>query len=337
MDAGVERMVRKKVLITGGAGFIGGNFVQYMVNKYPQYDIYNLDLVTGSGDLTKHRDMENKENYHFLHQDIANSSSIFFLFEEEMFNYVVHFAEEGKGYRSETDPELFVNTNVLGTQALLVAAKHIGVEKFVHISTDEVYGDLEFDPAHAETAPMHPTSPYSASKASSDLMVRACHEKFGLPVNIIRCSKNYGPFQCPNSFIPRAILSALKGEKAAVSGNGQRISDWVHVWDHCAAIDLVLHEGVTGEIYHVCGQSERTKFDVVNTIASTIENSLEIAESDIDESVNNTKLGKLGWKPVFTFEAGIAQTIEWYFNNKWWWEPFHDREPQAALSEQYAY
>ncbi|MFL6558857.1 MAG: dTDP-glucose 4,6-dehydratase, partial [Bacillus sp. (in: firmicutes)] len=327
----------KKLIITGGAGFIGGNFVQYMINKYPQYDIYNLDGLTYAGDLTKHCEIEMKGNYHFMKADIADRETILPLFEKEKFDYVVHFAAESHVDRSITDPEIFVRTNVLGTQVLLDAAKQIEVTKFVHVSTDEVYGELELDSStlFTEETPLQPNSPYSASKASSDFLVRAYHETFGLPVNITRCSNNYGPFHFPEKLIPLTISRVVNNQKVPVYGDGKNIRDWLHVHDHCAALDLVLHEGVTGEVYNIGGHNERTNLDVVKTIITTLGKSEEFIEFVPDRlghdkryAIDPTKLEKLGWKPTYTFETGIAQTIEWYVDNKWWWEQIISGEYQ---------
>ncbi|MEH7119222.1 dTDP-glucose 4,6-dehydratase [Neobacillus vireti] len=321
-------MTRKKILITGGAGFIGGNFVQYMINKYPRYDIYNLDLLTYVGDLTKYRDLEQKDNYFFVKADIADRKTVLPLFEKEQFDCVVHFAAESHVDRSITDPEVFVRTNVLGTQVLLDAAKHIGVKKFVHVSTDEVYGELDFDPAtfFTEETPLRPNSPYSASKASSDFLVRAYHETYGLPVNITRCSNNYGPFQFPEKLIPLTISRMLHDEKVPVYGDGRNVRDWIHVYDHCTALDLVLHEGVNGEVYNVGGRNERNNLEVVKTIIRTLGKSEDLIEFVTDRlghdkryAINPLKLERLGWKATYSFETGIAQTIEWYLKNKWWW------------------
>lgn len=323
-------MARKKILVTGGAGFIGGNFVQYMVEKYPLYDIYNLDLLTYAGDLMKHREIDKKENYHFVKADITDRRTIVNLFEKEKFNFVVHFAAESHVDRSISDPEVFVRTNVLGTLVLLDAAKQIGVEKFIHVSTDEVYGELNFDPTtfFTEETPLQPNSPYSASKASSDLLVRAYNETFGLPINITRCSNNYGPFHFPEKLIPLTISRVLNDQKVPVYGDGKNIRDWLHVLDHCAAIDLVLHVGVNGEVYNVGGHNERTNIDVVKTIIKTLGKSEELIEFVPDRlghdqryAIDPTKLELLGWKPSYTFDTGIAQTIEWYQDNKWWWKP----------------
>ncbi|MEH7377023.1 dTDP-glucose 4,6-dehydratase [Neobacillus drentensis] len=338
-------MQGKKLLVTGGAGFIGGNFVQYMINKYPQYDIYNLDGLTYAGDLTKHREIEKKENYHFMKADIADREAILPLFEKEKFDYVVHFAAESHVDRSITDPEIFVRTNVLGTQVLLDAAKQIEVNKFVHVSTDEVYGELELDSStlFTEETPLQPNSPYSASKASSDFLVRAYHETFGLPVNITRCSNNYGPFHFPEKLIPLTISRVVNNQKVPVYGDGKNIRDWLHVHDHCAALDLVLHEGVTGEVYNIGGHNERTNLEVVKTIITTLGKSEEFIEFVPDRlghdkryAIDPTKLEKLGWKPTYTFETGISQTIDWYVDNKWWWELIISGEYQDYFKKQYS-
>lgn len=336
--------MKRKVLVTGGAGFIGGNFVQYMVNKYPDYDIYNLDLLTYAGDLTKHRDIETKETYHFIKADIADRETIIPLFEKEKFDYIVHFAAESHVDRSITDPEVFVRTNVLGTQVLLDAAKQVGVTKFVHVSTDEVYGELDFDPTtfFTEETPIQPNSPYSASKASSDLLVRAYHETYGLPINITRCSNNYGPYHFPEKLIPLTISRVLNDQKVPVYGDGKNIRDWLHVLDHCAAIDLVMHEGVTGEVYNIGGHNEKTNLEVVKTIIKALEKSealIEFVEDRLGHdkryAIDPTKLEQLGWKPKYTFETGIAQTIQWYLDNKEWWEQIISGEYKNYFEKQY--
>jgi dTDP-glucose 4,6-dehydratase len=322
-------MLRKKILVTGGAGFIGGNFVQYMINKYPGYDIYNLDLLTYAGDLTKHKHIETKENYHFIKADIADRNTIISLFEQEQFDYVVHFAAESHVDRSITDPGIFVKTNVVGTQVLLDASKAVELTKFIHVSTDEVYGELDFDPTtfFTEETPIQPNSPYSASKASSDLLVRAYHETYDLPMNITRCSNNYGPYHFPEKLIPLTISRVLNDEKVPVYGDGKNIRDWLHVNDHCAAIDIVLHEGVNGEVYNVGGHNERTNLEVVKTIIQSLgksDNLIEFVKDRLGHdkryAIDPAKLEKLGWEPTYTFETGLAQTIQWYLDNKEWWE-----------------
>lgn len=318
-----------KVLVTGGAGFIGGNFVQYMVNKYPDYDIYNLDLLTYAGELSKHRDVERKENYHFIQADIADYDAMHALFAKERFDYVIHFAAESHVDRSIIDPGIFVRTNVLGTQVMLDVAYKFQIKKFVHVSTDEVYGELDFDPTtfFTEATALQPNSPYSASKASSDLFVRAYHETYGLPVNITRCSNNYGQFQFPEKLIPLTITRAIQDQKIPIYGDGRNVRDWLHVIDHCIAIDLIMHKGRNGDIYNIGGHNERTNLEVVKTILQTLgksESLIEYVEDRLGHdrryAIDPTKLTKLGWEPTYTFESGIAQTVEWYTNNAWWWE-----------------
>lgn len=337
-------MNSKKILVTGGAGFIGGNFVQFMVKKYPNYDIFNLDLLTYAGDLTKHEEIEEMKSYHFLKADIADREVINALFEKHEFDFVVHFAAESHVDRSITDPGIFVQTNVVGTQVLLDAAKQFGITKFVHVSTDEVYGDLEFDPTtfFTEDTPLQPNSPYSASKASSDLLVRAYHETFGLSVNITRCSNNYGPYHFPEKLIPLTISRVLNDESVPVYGNGKNVRDWLHVLDHCSAIDLVMHEGINGEVYNVGGHNERTNLEVVKTIIETLGKSEDLIEYVTDRlghdkryAIDPTKLEQLGWNPTYTFETGIAQTIQWYVDNKKWWEQIISGEYKTYFEKQY--
>ncbi|WP_058765818.1 dTDP-glucose 4,6-dehydratase [Exiguobacterium chiriqhucha] len=337
-------MNKEKVLVTGGAGFIGGNFVQHMVSKYPQYQIFNLDLLTYAGDLVKHKQIENADNYKFVKMDIADRDAIMNLFETEKFDYVVHFAAESHVDRSITHPEIFVKTNVMGTQALLDAAKANGLKKFVHVSTDEVYGELDFDPTtfFTEDTPLQPNSPYSASKASSDFLVRAYHETFGLPVNITRCSNNYGPYHFPEKLIPLTISRVLNEQKVPVYGDGKNIRDWLHVKDHCLAIDLVMHEGVNGEVYNVGGHNEKTNLEVVQTIIKELGKSEELIEFVTDRlghdkryAIDPTKLEALGWKPTYNFDTGIAQTIQWYLDNKEWWEQILSGEYQNYFDKQY--
>jgi dTDP-glucose 4,6-dehydratase len=318
-----------RILITGGAGFIGGNFVQYMLGKYHQYEIVNLDLLTYAGELSKHEHIQRQENYSFIQADIADRETIMSVFHSKQFDVVVHFAAESHVDRSITDPGIFVRTNVLGTQVLLDAAKAFGVSKFVHISTDEVYGDLEFDSTifFTEETPIQPNSPYSASKAGSDLLVRAYYETYGMNVNITRCSNNYGPYHFPEKLIPLTISRVVKDEKISVYGNGSNVRDWLHVYDHCTAIDLVLHEGEKGQVYNVGGHNERTNLEVVKTIINALGKSEDLIEYVTDRlghdkryAIDPTKLEVLGWKPTYTFETGIAQTIDWYISHKDWWE-----------------
>lgn len=337
-------MSKKKVLVTGGAGFIGGNFVQYMVNKYKQYEIYNLDALTYAGDLTKHRSIESHDNYHFIKADISDRKIITDLFKKEKFDFVVHFAAESHVDRSISNPEIFVMTNVMGTQVLLDAAKENGITKFVHVSTDEVYGELDFDPTifFTEETPLQPNSPYSASKASSDMLVRAYYETYKLPVNITRCSNNYGPYHFPEKLIPLTISRVVNDQSVPIYGDGKNIRDWLHVLDHCTAIDLVLHQGEVGEVYNVGGHNERTNLEVVKTIIKTLGKSEDLIEFVEDRlghdkryAIDPTKLERLGWEPTYNFETGIAQTIQWYLDNQEWWERIISGEYQNYFEKQY--
>lgn len=337
-------MTRKKILVTGGAGFIGGNFVKYMVNKYPNYDIYNLDALTYAGDLTKHRDIEHKKNHFFVKADISNYNEIISLFKKENFDIVVHFAAESHVDRSILDPSIFVKTNVLGTQVLLDAAKEVNVTKFIHISTDEVYGELDFDPStfFTEESPLQPNSPYSASKAASDLLARAYYKTYGLPVIITRCSNNYGPYQFPEKLIPLTISRVLNDQKVPIYGDGKNIRDWLHVYDHCTAIDLIIHKGVNGEIYNIGGHNEKTNLEVVKTIINILgksENLIEFVKDRLGHdkryAIDPTKLERLGWQPKYNFETGIKQTINWYIENKNWWQQITSGEYQEYFEKQY--
>ncbi|SFM25751.1 dTDP-glucose 4,6-dehydratase [Gracilibacillus orientalis] len=332
------------VLVTGGAGFIGGNFVHYMIDKYPDYHIYNIDNLTYAGDLTKHRNIEMLPNYHFLKTDITDRRKIFKLFEEYHFDYVIHFAAESHVDRSISDSEIFIRTNVLGTQILLDATKEFNVKKFVHVSTDEVYGELNFDPDtfFTEDSPIQPNSPYSASKASSDLLVRAYYETYAMPVNITRCSNNYGPYHFPEKLIPLTISRVLNDEKVPIYGDGRNIRDWLHVYDHCNAIDLVMHDAPFGEVYNIGGHNEKTNLEVVKTIIQVLnksEDSIEFVKDRLGHdkryAIDPNKLEKLGWKPTYDFESGINQTINWYLNNKDWWQSIIEGDYHQYFEHQY--
>ena len=253
------------ILVTGGAGFIGSNFVRYMVNKYPEYNIINLDALTYCGNLENLKDIENEDNYSFVKGDIRDKSVVDDLVKKS--DYVINFAAESHVDRSITDPEIFIKSNVLGTQVLLNAAKEYGVEKYIQISTDEVYGTLGKEGYFTETTPLQPNSPYSASKAGGDLITRAYFETFDLPINITRCSNNYGPYQFPEKLIPLMISNALEDKKLPVYGDGKNIRDWLHVHDHCTAIDLVLHEGKVGEVYNIGGNNEKENIYIVKNLA----------------------------------------------------------------------
>ena len=322
-----------KILVTGGAGFIGGNFIHYMVEKYPEDMIVNLDLLTYAGNLETCKKVEGKENYKFVRGDIAERKFIFELFKKEQFDIVVNFAAESHVDRSITDPEAFVRTNVMGTTTLLDASVKYGVKRYHQVSTDEVYGDLPLDRKDllfTELTPLHTSSPYSSSKASADLFVQAYYRTYGLPVTISRCSNNYGPYHFPEKLIPLMISRALADEKLPVYGNGENVRDWLHVEDHCRAIDLIVRNGRVGEVYNVGGHNERTNLEVVKTILKALDKPESLIEyvtdrpgHDMRYAIDPTKLEtELGWKPKYNFETGIQQTIEWYlkrFNYFWCW------------------
>lgn len=335
-----------KILVTGGAGFIGGNFIHYMVEKYPEDMIVNLDLLTYAGNLETCKKVEGKENYKFVRGDIAERKFIFELFEKEQFDIVVNFAAESHVDRSITDPEAFVRTNVMGTTTLLDASVKYGVKRYHQVSTDEVYGDLPLDRKDllfTELTPLHTSSPYSSSKASADLFVQAYYRTYGLPVTISRCSNNYGPYHFPEKLIPLMISRALADEKLPVYGNGENVRDWLHVEDHCRAIDLIVRNGRVGEVYNVGGHNERTNLEVVKTILKALDKQESLIEyvtdrpgHDMRYAIDPTKLEtELGWKPKYNFETGIQQTIEWYLNNQEWWKNILSGEYKQYFEKQY--
>jgi len=333
-----------KLLVTGGAGFIGSNFVRYMVNKYPEYTIVNLDLLTYAGNLENLKDIEKAPNYKFVRGDIADRDFVDGLFKEEKFDYVLNFAAESHVDRSITDPGIFVQTNIQGTLALLDAAKTYGVSKYLQVSTDEVYGTLGETGYFTEETPLAANSPYSASKAGADLLVRAYNETFGLPVNITRCSNNYGPFHFPEKLIPLMIINALNDKELPIYGDGLNIRDWLHVEDHCQAIDLVLHKGRDGEVYNVGGNNERTNIEIVKTILKHLgkpESLMKFVKDrpghDRRYAIDATKLRtELGWTPKYNFDTGIEQTIKWYLENQEWWENIISGDYQDYFKAQYA-
>ena len=335
-----------KILVTGGAGFIGGNFVHHKVNKYPDYEIVNLDLLTYAGNLETLKPVENKPNYKFYKGDIADKEFIMDLFEKEKFDIVVNFAAESHVDRSITNPEIFVHSNVLGTVTLLDASRKYGVKRYHQVSTDEVYGDLPLDRPDlffTETTPLHTSSPYSSSKASADLFVLAYHRTFGLPVTISRCSNNYGPYHFPEKLIPLMISRALADEELPVYGKGENVRDWLHVSDHCQAIDLIIHKGRVGEVYNVGGHNERTNLEVVKTILKALNKPESLIKyvtdrpgHDMRYAIDPTKLEtELGWKPQYTFDTGIQQTIQWYLDNKEWWQNIINGSYQNYFEKMY--
>lgn len=317
----------KTIMITGGAGFIGSNFVRHMIKRYPQYRIINFDLLTYAGNLENIADIAEHENYLFVHGDIADASAVDAVMKRGV-DAIVNFAAESHVDRSIEDPGIFVRTNVLGTQVLLEAARKYQVQKYVQVSTDEVYGSLGATGLFSETTPLAPNSPYSASKTGADLLVRAYHETYGMHVNITRCSNNYGPYHFPEKLIPLVITNALTDQEIPVYGDGLQVRDWLHVQDHCKAIELVLHNGIAGEVYNVGGNNERTNLEIVRTILKEVGKSESLIRHVADRSghdrryaIDATKITeKLGWKPEYTFERGIKETVAWYVKNRCWWE-----------------
>ncbi|KHF35111.1 dTDP-glucose 4,6-dehydratase 2 [Paenibacillus sp. P1XP2] len=331
-----------KLLVTGGAGFIGSNFVLYMLQQHPEYKIINVDSLTYAGNLENLKSIENHPNYTFSKTDITDAKAIDVLFQQGI-DVVVNFAAESHVDRSILDPEVFVKTNVLGTQVLLDAAKKYGVTKFVQVSTDEVYGTLGETGLFTEETPLTPNSPYSASKAGGDLLVRAYHETFGLPVNITRCSNNYGPYQFPEKLIPLMISRALNDQALPIYGDGLNIRDWLYVEDHCSAIDLVIHNGRVGEVYNIGGNNERTNLHIVKTILAELNKPESLITYVQDRPGHDRRYGidptkitqELGWKPKHNFETGIKETIQWYLNNKDWWTRIQSGEYQDYYAKQY--
>lgn len=335
-----------KILVTGGAGFIGANFVLYMVNQYPEDEIINLDNLTYAGNLETLKSVEDKPNYRFYKGDIADRKFIFDLFEKERPDVVVNFAAESHVDRSIEDPEIFVRTNVIGTTTLLDASKEYGVKRFHQVSTDEVYGDLPLDRPDlffTESTPLHTSSPYSSSKAAADLFVQAYQRTYGLPTTISRCSNNYGPYQFPEKLIPLMISRALDNESLPVYGSGENVRDWLHVLDHCKAIDLIIRNGKEGEVYNIGGHNEKTNMEVVRTILKAlgkpetlINHVTDRKGHDLRYAIDPTKMEQeLGWKPEYNFETGIAQTIDWYLNNKEWWQNIINGDYQNYFQKMY--
>jgi dTDP-glucose 4,6-dehydratase len=321
------------MLVTGGSGFIGSNFVHLMLEKHPEYSVINLDALTYAGNNDNHKNIASHPKYTFVHGDICDRELVKKLFEQYDFSSVVHFAAESHVDRSITGPEQFVLTNVLGTQVLLQAAKNhwnnnTTDKRFVHVSTDEVYGSLGPQGYFTEQTPLAPNSPYSASKAGSDLLVRSYFETFGFPAMITRCSNNYGAFQFPEKLIPLMITNALRDKPLPVYGDGKNIRDWLFVKDHCSAIATVLHKGTPGKVYNIGGNNEWHNIDIVKHILAELGKPESLITYVKDRLGHDRRYAidasyikkELGWSPSVTFEQGIKQTIQWYLDNKWWWE-----------------
>lgn len=321
-----------RILVTGGAGFIGSCFVRHILKKHPDYKVINLDALTYCGNLENLKDIENNPNYTFVHGNICDKKLARELIREV--DCVVNFAAESHVDNSIKHPEIFVETNVQGTLNLLQASKEIGIERFLQVSTDEVYGTLGKDGYFYETTPLAPNSPYSASKASADMLVRAYFETYKMPVLNTRCSNNYGPYQYPEKLIPFFISQLLKGEKVPVYGDGLNVRDWLYVYDHCEAIDTVLHKGRIGQVYNIGGHNEKTNLEITHLILNAMgkdESSIKYVEDRLGHdrryAISNDKISsELGWKPSLTFEEGIKITIDWYLNNQEWMKSIENKK-----------
>ncbi|TDA70355.1 MAG: dTDP-glucose 4,6-dehydratase [Clostridia bacterium] len=320
---------KEALLVTGGAGFIGSNFIHYLLREHPDWRLVNLDKLTYAGNLESLAAVQHDPRYTFVHGDVADRELVDALFARYHFDLVAHLAAESHVDRSILDPAPFLETNVKGTQVLLEAARQYGVVKFLQVSTDEVYGSLGLaDPPFTEESPLAPNSPYSASKAAADLLGRAYFVTFGVPVVTIRCGNNYGPYQHPEKFIPTVILNALEDKPVPVYGDGLNVRDWVHVEDHCRALDLALQKGQPGEVYNIGANNERTNLDTVKTILRLLgkpETLIKFVQDrpghDRRYAINPAKLmAELGWQPQVSFDSGLAGTIEWYMAHRDWWE-----------------
>ncbi len=335
------------ILVTGGAGFIGANFIYYEQKTHPEDRIVCLDKLTYAGNLETLEDAMKKDNFRFVKGDIADRDCVRKLFEEEKFDIVVNFAAESHVDRSVEDPGIFLRTNILGTQTLMDACREFGIKRYHQVSTDEVYGDLPLDRPDlffTEETPIHTSSPYSASKASADLLVMAYARTFKLPVSITRCSNNYGPYHFPEKLIPLMISRALKEESLPVYGKGENVRDWLYVEDHCSAIDLVIRKGREGEIYNIGGHNERTNLEVVKTILRILGKSEDLITyvtdrpgHDMRYAIDPGKIhSELGWLPETTFDKGIEKTVQWYLDNKSWWENILKGDYQSYYERMYS-
>ena len=327
------------LLVTGGAGFIGSCFVRHELKKHPDYKIINLDALTYCGNIENLKDVENNPNYKFVHGNICDRKLVRDLVAQS--DCVINFAAESHVDNSIKHPEIFIETNVQGTLNLLQASKELGVERYLQVSTDEVYGTLGKTGYFYETTPIAPNSPYSASKASADMLVRAYRETYGLATLNTRCSNNYGPYQYPEKLIPFFISQLLKGEKVPVYGDGMNVRDWLYVYDHCEAIDVVLHKGKVGEVYNIGGHNEKTNMEITHLILDAMgkdESSIKYVEDRLGHdrryAIANDKItSELGWEPSITFEEGIKITIDWYLNNQDWIKSIEDKKNKEVLAK----
>lgn len=334
----------KNILVTGGAGFIGSNFINYILNFRKDVFIVNLDKLTYAGNLENLKNCESNKRYKFVKGDIVNDELVKYIFDEYKITHVINFAAESHVDRSILSPEVFFRTNVLGTNILLENALRFEVEKFVQISTDEVYGSLESEGQFEETTPLQPNSPYAASKASADLISLAFYRTYNLPVVITRCSNNYGPFQFPEKLIPLMIINALNNKSLPVYGDGLNVRDWIYVEDHNRAVELVLENGKPGEVYNIGAKTEMKNIDIVKLILASLDRPESLVNFVKDRlghdrryAINPAKLqNDLGWKPLYLFESALQETINWYINNKNWWERIISGEYKQYYNLQYA-
>ena len=335
-----------KVLVTGGAGFIGSNFIFYMREKHPDYELVCLDKLTYAGNLETLASVMDTPNFKFIRGDIADRKAVYEIFEAEKPDVVVNFAAESHVDRSIENPSVFLETNVMGTQVLLDACRKYGVERYHQVSTDEVYGDLPLDRPDlffTEQTPLHTSSPYSASKASADLLCNAYQRTYGLPITISRCSNNYGPYQFPEKLIPLMIANALTDKPLPVYGEGLNVRDWLYVEDHCAAIDLILEKGKVGQVYNIGGHNEMRNIDIVKRILDFLGKPESLITHVTDRKGHDMRYAidpafihqELGWLPKTKFEDGIQRTIQWYLDNRSWWENIVNGEYQSYYERMY--
>ena len=334
------------IVVTGGAGFIGSNFIFYMLKKYPDYRIICLDKLTYAGNLSTLAPVMDHVNFKFVKADICDRDAVYQLFENEKPDMVVNFAAESHVDRSIENPEIFLETNIIGTAVLMDACRRYGIERYHQVSTDEVYGDLPLDRPDlffTENTPIHTSSPYSSSKASADLLALAYYRTYGLPVSVSRCSNNYGPYQFPEKLIPLMIVNCLNNKQLPVYGEGLNIRDWLYVEDHCKAVDLIIHKGKAGEIYNVGGHNEMKNIDIVRLICqylnkpeSLITYVTDRKGHDMRYAIDPTKIhDELGWYPETKFEDGIIKTIQWYLDNREWWQTIISGEYQNYYEKMY--
>ncbi|HZH71675.1 MAG TPA: dTDP-glucose 4,6-dehydratase [Mariniphaga sp.] len=333
----------KNILVTGGAGFIGSNFINYILNKRDDYFIVNLDKLTYAGNLENLKESEKKKNYRFVKGDITNYELVNYIFQKYDIKYVINFAAESHVDRSILGSEIFYKTNVIGTNVLLEMSRKYEVERFLQISTDEVYGSLGPEGSFTETTPLSPNSPYSSSKAAADMMVLAFHHTYKLPVLITRCSNNYGPYQFPEKLIPLMIINCLKDKELPVYGDGMNIRDWIYVIDHNRAVEMVFENGRTGEIYNIGAENEMPNIKIVELIIEHLNKSKNLIKYVKDRpghdrryAIDASKIkNELGWNPHYSFEQAIKDTIDWYIKNKNWWERIITGEYQLYYEKQY--